>query len=175
MERNRQPEWMICLGWKQAFEETCLLRTLISLFVTVKEISGDWFIPQCPTWDICPACFKQLGSFSALSECSKRNWNSCLLLYVTRLILELETIRSKWDSAMVITTLLRQQEAFWTTGLVMKEFWKADLGWCQIGFENPTIYSSKYAAAEIFLSNPSTSSARRNINIRQQSLDFVKE
>ena len=118
-------------------------------FLTVRKISGDWFILQCLTWDICPACFKQLWSFSVLSEYFKRNWISWLSLYVTRLILELEAICFKRDSAIVIMKLLRQQEVFWTTGLVTKEFWKADLGRCQIGFENPAVYSSGYAGAEV--------------------------
>jgi len=96
-------------------------------------------------------------AFSVLSE-YLRSWISWFSLYVPRLILELAAICFEWGSALVITKLLRQQEVFWTTGLVTKEFWKADWGRCQIGFENPTIYSSEYAGAEIFMSNPCSTS-----------------
>lgn len=117
--------------------------------LAVKEISGDGFIPQCLTQAIRPACSEQHRSFLVLSECFKRNWIPQLWLYVPGLILELETICLEWDSAVGIMKLLRQRGVCWTTGLVTKELWKADLGRCQIGFQNPPICSSKYAGAEI--------------------------
>lgn len=120
-----------------------------SSLLAVKEISGDGFIPQCLIQAIWPACSKQHRSFLVLSECFKRNWIPWLWLYVTGLFLELETICLEWDSTIGIMKLLRQRGVCWTTGLVTKELWKADLGRCQIGFQNPPICSSKYAGAEI--------------------------
>lgn len=121
-----------------------------SSLLAVKEISGDGFIPQCLTRAVWPACSKQHRSFLVLSECFKRNWIPWLWLYVTGLILELEKKNLEWDSAVRIMKLLRQRGVCWTTALVTKELWKADLGRCQIGFQNPPIYSAKYAGAEIF-------------------------
>lgn len=117
--------------------------------LAVKEISSEGFIRQCLTRAIQPACSKQHRSFLVLSECFKRNWIPQLWLYVAGLILELETICLERDSAVGIMKLLRQRGLCWTTGLVTKELWKADLGRCQIGFQNPPICSSKYAGAEI--------------------------